>query len=161
MRILTSEIEIAASADAVWQVLTDFAAYPDWNPVEIRMAGQPVAGTVLEHTSKLPGRKPMTFRPTIVEAQPGRVLAWEARLAVPGLFGVHHRFEIEAQPGQRARLRQEERFRGALVPFCGRALRQTQAAFEIANQAIKRRVESRPGASAGHPAAGPAAPGQR
>lgn len=152
MRTLSSEIEIDASSDVVWQVLTDFGSYQDWNPVEIRMAGEPVAGTVLEHTSKIPGRKPMQFRPTITEAQPGKVLAWEGRLFMPGLFDVHHRFELEALPGQRTRLRQLERFSGIFIPFTGSTLRKTREAFEIANRAIKLRAESRP------PVAGPGDP---
>lgn len=142
MKTLSSEIEIAAPAGVVWQVLTDFAVYQEWNPVEIRMAGEPVAETVLEHTSKLPGRKPMQFRPIIVEATPGRVQAWEGRLFMPGLFDVHHRFEIEALQAQRTRLRQLERFRGVLFPFSGSTLRKTQEAFEITNRAIKLRVEN-------------------
>jgi hypothetical protein len=128
LRTLTSEIEIAA----------------------------PVAGTVLEHTSTLPGRRPMQFRPTIVEAQPGRILAWDGRLFMPGLFDGHHCFELEGLPGRRTRLRQLERFRGVLIPFSRSTLRKTQEAFEIANRAINLRVESRP------PAAGPGerSPGQ-
>ncbi len=142
MKTLTSEIEIAAPAEAVWAVLTDFAAYRDWNPIEIDMAGEPVVGTVLEHTSKLPGRKPMRFRPTIVEALPGRALAWDGRLFLPGLFDVRHRFELESLPGQHTKLRQLERFSGVLIPFSGPTLRKTQEAFEIANRAIKLRVEN-------------------
>ena len=60
------------------------------------MAGEPVAGTVLEHSSKRPGREPMQFGPVIVEAQPGKVLVWEGRLFLPRLFDDYHRFEIEA-----------------------------------------------------------------
>ena len=32
MKELRSQIEIEAPADRVWQVLTDFATYPEWNP---------------------------------------------------------------------------------------------------------------------------------
>jgi hypothetical protein len=32
MKELHTEIEINASAERVWRVLTDFAAYPKWNP---------------------------------------------------------------------------------------------------------------------------------
>ena len=37
---LSSEIEIDASPDRVWSVLTDFAAYPDWNPFIRRLDGR-------------------------------------------------------------------------------------------------------------------------
>ena len=29
-----SEVEIQASAERVWEMLTDFASYPEWNPCE-------------------------------------------------------------------------------------------------------------------------------
>ena len=141
-RTLVSEIEIQAPPDTVWAVLTDFPAYPDWNPIEIEMHGEPVVGTQLHHTSKLPGRKPMRFSPTIVAADPGRVLAWEGRVVIPYLFDVHHRFELSPATTEGTRLRQSERFSGLLVPFLAKTLRQTQEAFEIANQAIKSRAES-------------------
>jgi uncharacterized protein YndB with AHSA1/START domain len=32
MKELHSEIEIDASAERVWAILTDFASYPRWNP---------------------------------------------------------------------------------------------------------------------------------
>jgi hypothetical protein len=141
-RVLMSEIQIQASPQTVWAVLTDFRAYPEWNPVEIKMEGEPVVGTVLHHTSKLPGRKPMRFSPKIVAAEPGRVLAWEGRILVPGLFDVHHRFELSPAGGGATILRQSERFSGVLIPFFANTLRQTQVAFETANQAIKSRSES-------------------
>ena len=35
-RQLESEVEVQASPERVWEVLTDFAAYPDWNPFIVR-----------------------------------------------------------------------------------------------------------------------------
>ena len=32
MRVISTEIEISASDEEVWQVLSDFDAYPEWNP---------------------------------------------------------------------------------------------------------------------------------
>jgi uncharacterized membrane protein len=32
MKEIHTEIEINAPAEKVWRVLTDFAAYPEWNP---------------------------------------------------------------------------------------------------------------------------------
>jgi uncharacterized protein YndB with AHSA1/START domain len=33
MKEIHTEIEINASAEKVWRVLTDFAAYSEWNPL--------------------------------------------------------------------------------------------------------------------------------
>lgn len=140
--LLTSEIEIAAPSEVIWDVLVDFGAYVDWNPVEIQARGQAVVGGTLEHTGQLPGRKPMTFKAKIIEATPSRALAWKGKIVIPGLFDVTHHFEIDPLAGDRSRLRQFEHFSGVLVPFMRGMLRDTQAAFELANQAIKARAES-------------------
>ncbi len=142
MTLLSSEIVIAAPSEVVWDVLVDFASYAEWNPIEIQARGEPVLGGVLEHTAQLPGRKPVTFRATIVEVVPSRALAWKGKLWLPGLFDVSHHFEIEPLADDQSRLRQFERFSGVLVPFMRGVLRDTQAAFDLANQAIKQRAES-------------------
>lgn len=142
MTLLTSEIAIDAPSEVVWQVLVDFDSYPDWNPVEIAAKGEPVIGAALEHTGKLPGRKPMTFKAKIIEATPARALAWKGHIVVPGLFDVRHHFEIDPLDDDRSRLRQSEHFSGLLIPFMRGVLRDTQAAFELANKAIKQRAET-------------------
>lgn len=141
MTLLSSEIEIAAPSEVIWDVLVDFSSYAEWNPVEIQARGQAVVGGALEHTAQLPGRKPMTFRAKIIEATPSRALAWKGRIVVPGLFDVSHHFEIDQLADGHSRLRQFEHFSGVLVPFMRGVLRDTQAAFELANQAIKQRAE--------------------
>ena len=32
MKQIRTEVEIESSPDRIWQVLTDFAAFPGWNP---------------------------------------------------------------------------------------------------------------------------------
>jgi hypothetical protein len=141
MKELASMIEIEASPATVWTVLTDFDAYAEWNPVEISMKGRPVEGSLLQHTSRLPGRKPMTFRPMIVTAKPNEELAWKGKLFVPGVFDVVHRFRLHPLGNGHTRLHQTEQFKGLLIPFSGATLRKTREAFDIANAAIKARSE--------------------
>ena len=38
---LYTEIQIDASADQVWAILSDFASYPQWNPFITSMVGAP------------------------------------------------------------------------------------------------------------------------
>jgi hypothetical protein len=142
LTLLTSEIVIDAPSEIVWQVLVDFDSYPDWNPVEIQAKGEAVVGAAFEHTGKLPGREPRTFHAKIIEAAPPRALAWKGRILVPGLFDVRHHFEIDPLGDDRSRLQQFEHFSGVLVPLMRGVLRDTQAAFELANKAIKHRAES-------------------
>ena len=44
MKELHSEVEIKASAERVWQVLTNFAAFPQWNPFIRMVSGETRVG---------------------------------------------------------------------------------------------------------------------
>jgi hypothetical protein len=142
-RELRDEIEIQASPERVWEVLTDFDAYHQWNPFMVEAEGRPVAGQRLRVRMRPPGRRrPTTFRPRVLEAVPGRRLRWLGRVLVPGLFDGDHRFTIEPAGPGRARLVQEERFGGLLAPALLRALAEpTLAGFRQMNQALRARAE--------------------
>ena len=141
-RRLHTEIEIQASPDHVWEALTDFAAYSSWNPFIVQAAGQPAPGTRLELQMRLPGRRPMAFRPRVLEATPAHRLHWLGHLLVPGLFDGEHSFAIEPSGPGRVRLTQEEEFRGLLAPLILAFIaKPTQEGFSQMNQALKARVE--------------------
>jgi hypothetical protein len=141
-RQLHTDIEIQASPDRVWEVLTDFAAYPSWNPFIVRAVGQPVPGGRLELRMRLPGRRPTTFRPEVLEATPARRLRWLGHLLVPGLFDGEHSFTIDPAGRDRVRLTQQEAFRGLLAPLVLAFIaKPTQEGFQQMNQALKTRVE--------------------
>ena len=67
---LQAEVEVQASAERVWEVLTDFAAYPQWNPFIVKASGEPVPGTRLELHMRLAGRRTTSLRPEVLDADP-------------------------------------------------------------------------------------------
>ena len=139
---LRTEIVIDATPDRVWGVLTDFAAYPTWNPFVRRLAGSAAVGSRLTARIKPPGGMAMTLRPTVLAAAPGRELRWLGHLLVPGLFDGEHGFRIEPLGPDRVRFVQEERFTGLLAPLVLRFVeRDTQQGFEAMNRALKARAE--------------------
>lgn len=145
MKEIQTEIEIEASAERVWQVLTDFAAYPQWNPFVRQAIGIPKTGERLRVHLGPSGTRGMTFTPTLLSVQPNQELRWLGRLFVPGLFDGEHSFRIEPLAENRVRFVQSERFRGLLVPFLAHSLdTDTRRGFEEMNQALKQRVEGAP-----------------
>jgi hypothetical protein len=143
---LRHEIEIDAPPAAVWAVLTDTAAYPEWNPFVRRLDGDLREGARLEVEIAPPGGRAMTFRPTVVALEDGVELRWLGRLLLPGLFDGEHRFLVEPLPGGRTLLVQAERFRGLLVRPLAGALRKTAAGFAQMDEALKARAEALPSA---------------
>lgn len=142
-RQLRDELEIQASPERVWEVLTDFDAYQEWNPFMVEAEGRAVVGQRLRVRMRPPGRRrPTTFRPRVLEAEPGRRLRWLGRLLAPGLFDGEHRFSIEPAGPDRARLVQEETFGGLLAPLLLRFVAEpTLAGFRQMDQALKARAE--------------------
>jgi hypothetical protein len=137
------EIEIDAPPAAVWAVLADTPSYPEWNPFVRRLEGDLREGARLEARIEAPGGRGMTFRPTVLAAEPARELRWLGRLLVPGLFDGEHRFRLEPLPDGRTRFVQSERFSGLLVGLVKGTLAKTLLGFEQMNGALKRRVEAR------------------
>ena len=138
---LETTIDIDAPPEDVWAVLSDLPSYPSWNPFIREASGQLAAGERLDLTMQPEGGRAMRFRPTVLEAEPGRELRWLGRLVAPGVFDGEHRFAIEPTAGG-SRLIQEERFTGVLVPLLAKGLRKrTLPAFEQMNEAVKERAE--------------------
>lgn len=139
--MLHSEIEIDAPPERVWEVLTDFDAYPEWNPFIRSIEGDPEVGSRLRVRIEPPGSRGMTFKPTVQAAEPARELRWLGRLFVPGLMDGEHRLALEPLDGGRSRFIQSERFSGVLVGLLGRMLAATEQGFKQMNEALKRRAE--------------------
>ncbi len=139
---LHSETAIQASPERVWNVLTDFAAYPEWNPFIPRITGSLETGSRLDVQLQPPGSRGVRMRPTVQAAEPPRELRWLGHLGIPGLFDGEHRFRIEAVGTDWVRFVQEERFTGLLAPLVLRFVeRGTRQGFEAMNQALKARAE--------------------
>jgi hypothetical protein len=143
MKEIYTEVEINACAERVWRVLTEFAAYPEWNPFIRSVSGEVRIGNRLEVIIQPSGGKGMSFRPTVLVAEPNRELRWLGHLWLPGLFDGEHSFSIQPLDEGRVRFAQRERFGGLLVPFLSKMLdRDIRRGFEEMNRALKRLAES-------------------
>jgi len=144
MKEIHTEIEIAAGPDVVWSVLTNFAAYPDWNPflrtvaAELR-PGAPVALTVAV------GARTLDVDARMIRVVPEREVRWAgpiSRLQAVVFRGEHY-FAIEELAPGRVRFLHGERFGGISLPFIGGWMNRTLAPPYVAmNVALKRRAET-------------------
>ena len=138
---LRTDVDIDATPERVWEVLTDLAAYPAWNPFIVRAEGVVEAGRRLTLTMQPVGGRAMTLRPRLVEVDVPRRLRWRGTVGVPGLMDAEHTFTLQARDSG-TRLVHQEDFRGVLVPLLAAALdRKTLPAFLAMNEALRSRVE--------------------
>jgi hypothetical protein len=146
MKELHSQIDINASAESVWQLLTDFASYPQWNPFIRQVSGEPTIGERLEVRLEPPESRGITLRPKVLSAEPNHQLRWLGHLFVPGLFDGEHSLVIQPLGEDRVRFVQGESFRGLLVPLFASSLDNgTLRGFEEMNRALKERAEAATG----------------
>ena len=142
MKELRTEIEIQASAERVWGLLTDFARFPNWNPFICWAKGEVKVGARLEIRIQPSGARGMTFKPVVLKVDPMRELRWLGRLLTPGLFDGKHIFSVERLSPQRVRFTQREIFNGLFVPLLARDLdTNTLRGFNEMNQALKVQAE--------------------
>lgn len=141
MNRIETAIEIEATPQEVWEVLTEFDAYPEWNPWMV-IRGRPTEGArLLVAPGPQAGRMP-TFRPVVQRVDPPHEFVWVGHLWMSGLFDGEHRFVILDTGDGTSRLVQSERFSGIFSrPILRLVRHKTEAGFHEMNRALKDRVE--------------------
>ena len=89
---ISTEIDIAAPPSVVWQALTDFKSYHEWNPAISRIDGEPIVGSKLKVTinPNAPTGAAMGS-PEVLVSKPNEEFAWWERRGPPGfMYGVHY-----------------------------------------------------------------------
>jgi hypothetical protein len=144
MSEIHTEVEIDATAEQVWQVLTNFPAYLEWNSKIWPNAGELRAGARLRVRVRVAGGLSFAFRATVLKAEPGRELCWVGRLPARLLEG-RHSFSIVPLEQKRVRFVHREVYSGLLVPIymlvMGSWLRRT---YKGMNRELKLRAERQP-----------------
>ena len=142
MPVVLTSLAIDASPRRVWEVLTDFDAYREWNPLIRAPRGRAVAGEPFDFRLALgPIAVPIAAR--VVRAD-GQELRWEGprnRLQAPLGRGSHY-FRLEPLGPDRTRLVHGEAFDGPLFGLSWRLVGpRLQEAYASLNRAIKARAE--------------------
>ena len=132
-----AEMMIPAPPEAVWAVLMDTQAYPQWNPVFVALEGDYAEGKKVVTTVRDPngavyaiGSRVKTLRPNEELRQTG------------GLFGIitfDHRWRLKPAPGG-TRIVQHEVDRGIALLFMD--LTWIEPAYAAANEALAERVRA-------------------
>lgn len=138
---IDTTVDIDASKQAVWDVLTDFAAYGEWNP-SLRIEGTAEVGTKLVVHMSGGGEHGMSFRPKVLVATPCEELRWLGKLGFRGIVDGEHFFILTTNEDGTTHLEHGERFSGALVALARGDSAKNDTGYEAFSQALKQRVEN-------------------
>jgi hypothetical protein len=142
MKKLFSEIKIDTSPEKVWNVLTDFEKYPQWNPFIFRIHGAPKEGEKLEVVMQKPDSNFIVSKPTVLKVKPKQELRWLSKWGISGIFDGEHIFKIRGRGDAGVWFIQEGHFKGLFTPLFSKHLdKKIHPAFNKMNHALKKRVE--------------------
>ena len=142
MKEIRTEIDISASPEKAWDVLTDFDRFPQWNPFIRQISGSPEIGAKLKIQLQTSRGKSRTYRPTVTKVEPNHELRWFGKSIIPGIFNGERIFTIEPLKTNHVRFVHMEIFTGLGVALVGNRLdKDMNESFVKMNQAFKEKVE--------------------
>ena len=142
MKIVSAEILIKAPPKTVWQVLSDFNNYPEWNPTISYISGELEPNSFLETKIHLPKQRPFILRPRIIKLEEEKNIIWAGSKINHFFFLGVHSFNLIPQEENQTLFKQIESFSGLLRPFAGKHIKKAQESFEVMNLALKYKAES-------------------
>lgn len=137
--MMTESIQINATAEIVWNILTDVKSYAEWNPFFVEMSGKFEPGSYVKVSAQPVGGKQTSFSPKILEVKKNELIKWRGRVLLPYIFDGYHSFIIKRISDDKVEFTQHEDFKGILVPFIG--LEPFQKGWVKMNNALKMRAE--------------------
>ena len=142
MKELKTEIEIKSDATKVWEVITDFKNYSNWNPIIHKIIGEPKIGTRLEvHIKTVSGRHRI-YHPQVTRVRPPRELGWFGKFFFSAVFSGERVFLVETLSDNRVNFINKEIFSGLGVRFAPKTMEEDIIqSFEKMNESLKKTIE--------------------
>ena len=138
MKSYESSSTIAAPPDAVWEILTDASAYPEWDSGVVRVEGDVAPGEKLKVTSEVNPKRAYPVKVTRFE--PGRAMAWTGGMPLGLMKGVRT-FSLTPENGT-TRFTLREEFTGPMLPLIWRSMPDMQPSFDKFTSGLKARAEA-------------------
>ncbi len=132
---INTEILIHCSPEKVWEKLTDFENYPNWNPFIKEISGKLKVSGRIKVKIQPENSSVMIFKPTILEYKENKLLIWKGKFIFKGLFDGKHIFELIDNKDETTTFKQSEEFSGVLVGVFN--LENTKKGFDKMNKKLK------------------------
>jgi hypothetical protein len=144
MHELRSEIDIAAPAVKVWDILTNFNTWQEWNPIVNHAHGDASLNSKLSITMRgNNGKDGPKYKPNITNLDKPTFFRWRAKMMAGFIFTNDKVFELK-ETGTGTRLIHKELFSGLLVKmFWNKLNNHVPSMLKSMNEAIKMLAEKK------------------
>lgn len=139
---LRSELEIAAKASTVWEVLINLRAYGEWNPFIVEAEGQLSQGGIVAITINSQGNRERRYRCRVLKCEPPSELRWSSTSMLRALSQSEQFFQLRVMDEARVRCATGEILSGLFAPRSQSELSAISQGLTLMNQAVKRRAEA-------------------
>lgn len=143
VREVKTAVEIEASAEKVWRVLSDFSHYQEWNPFIVKIRGNVAQQSPLAVTIRPALGGTMDFNLLLQSASPPLNMIWLGQTLFPKLLDGRHYFHVDRIDANTCRFTQGESYTGLFLFFAWPFLRwSVTQSFHDMNSALKKQAES-------------------
>jgi uncharacterized protein YndB with AHSA1/START domain len=138
MKSFATSITIQATPERIWQILTDAAAYPEWNTTVSSVDGRIAPGeTVTVHVKASPGR---AFPVKVIAFDAPTRMVWSSSMPL-GLFKGERVYELRASGAAGVDFSMREDYTGLMAPLITKSIPDLQPAFDEFAGCLKARAE--------------------
>ncbi len=140
MKEYHTSIIINAPVEKVWDELSNYKDYPNWNPIVGKLEGEMKKGHKIL-TFIVPLNK--TYYPVLLSYKKNRELIWQGIQGAKFLMAGKHYYNLKPISKTKTELQHGEYFTGIFSYFISPALlTKMKTAFEQHNIIIKKRIEN-------------------
>lgn len=140
MKQYHTSVIINASVKEVWEQLTDFSSYPEWNPLVGKLEGEMYEGGSIK-TFIIPLNK--TYRAELLAYKVHEELIWQGIQGSRLLMAGKHYYRLEKINDHQTQLLHGEWFSGLFSWFIpNKLLRKMENTFVEHNHILKQRTEN-------------------
>ncbi len=133
---------VKAPAELVWEIISDFSTWGDWNPIHRKAEGQMKIGTPLTIEHALPGEPVRVIQPIVQDWVPYEQLHWRSS-RLGGFVTAVRYIEIENMGPENSTFSNGELFMGMLVRWVSRdERRKLRAAYAQMGEALRQHAET-------------------
>ena len=135
-------IEINASDEKIWDIISNFGAYPDWNTYIKYIEGDLRPGRGLYVETRNVHDNHAAYRAIVTKVVENRELSWKGKLLMSGIYDSERFFIITSLSENRSIFTFRGTYTGLLVPVFWVLVRKYETSdYERMNEELKIRAE--------------------